>query len=379
MKRLLFYFFIASLCSLGITACETEENFVREKEFIISTDTTFVADTIINSDTTFTADTIIRPDTIIQKIDTIIKMDTIVTNDTIINNDTVINKNSIISQDTIILSYEKYMGIKPAKVTTQGAACYGKYLFQGYSTNNRLNVFDLEQKYSLCTIDIPAPPASSKTHANTINFGSERFSPDDYFPLLYINSGYTKKIDGSLCSAIYVYRINKFDDSDGNEGFNIEFVQTITLKGFNTWTEGVIDNDHNILWIKYEPNGTHGEYRYASFPMPKLKDGDVTILKENASTDFSLGVQPFTSSNQGHIYYNNKIILVSGTSPTIQKLALIVINTITQKRELVIDLNEIGLTSEPENVFFYKGQLMIGYKGAIYKFYLQNASGDNWL
>lgn len=289
------------------------------------------------------------------------------------------NNNGIIIKDTIIVSYERHMGIIPAVVTSQGAACFGKYLFQGFSTNNVLKVYDLEKKNHLCTIDIPAPPASSKTHVNTINFGSERVSPDDYFPLLYINSGYTKKIDGSLCSSIYVYRISKYDNSDGSEGFNIEFVQTITLKGFNTWTEGVIDNDHHILWVKYEPKGKNGEYRYASFPMPKYEDGDTTIFKENAIIDFSLGIQPFTSSNQGHIYNNNRIILVSGTSPTIQKLALIVINTITQERELVVDLADIGLRSEPENVFFYNGQLMIGYKGAIYKFYINNVSGGSWL
>lgn len=289
------------------------------------------------------------------------------------------NKNVIIIKDTIKVSYERHMGITPAVVTSQGAACYGKYLFQGFSTNNVLKIYDLEKKYYLCTIDITAPPASSYIHANTINFGSERLSPDDYFPLLYINSGYTKKIDGATCSSIYVFRISKYDNSDGSEGFNLEFVQTITLKGFNSWTEGVIDNDHHILWVKYEPKGKNGEYRYASFPMPKIEDGDVTILKENAITDFSLGVQPFTSSNQGHIYYNNKIILVSGTSPTTQKLALIVINTITQERDLIVDLAEIGLRSEPENVFFYNGQLMIGYKGAIYKFYINNVSGGSWL
>ncbi len=289
------------------------------------------------------------------------------------------NKNVIIIKDTIKVSYERYMGIIPAVVTSQGAACYGKYLFQGFTTNNVLKVYDLEKKYHLCTIDIPAPPASGYTHANTINFGSEHLSPDDNFPLLYINSGYTKKIDGSLCSSIYVYRISKYDNSDDTEGFNIEFVQTITLKGFNSWTEGVIDNDHHILWVKYEPKGKTGEYRYASFPMPRIEDGDITIVKENAITDFSLGVQPFTSSNQGHIYYNNKIILVSGTSPTTQKLALIVINTISQERELVVDLAEIGLRSEPENVFFYNGQLMIGYKGAVYKFNINNVSGGSWL
>lgn len=280
----------------------------------------------------------------------------------------------VVVKDTIKLSYEKYMQLTPSYGTGQGAACYGKYLFQGYSNNAVLGVYDLEKKTVLCKLDIPGPEPTSSTHANTVNFGNERVSPDDYFPLLYISSGYTKKINGSSCSFIYVYRISKYNNSDGTEGFYIEFVQTITLKGFGSWTEGILDNEHNLLWIKYEPDGTDGEYRYASFHIPKLENGDITILREDFITDFSLGVQPFKSSNQGHLFNDNKILLVSGTSLTSQKLAFIIINTLTQTRELVLDLASIGLTNEPENLFYYNNQLMIGYRGAIYKFQLSPLS-----
>lgn len=367
MKNFILYFALILLCSSGITACETDEVEI-EKEYIISTDTTLIVDTIINSDTTFTADTIIRSDTIIQEIDTIIKKDTIIINDTIIKNDTVINNNSTITQNTVIVSFERYMGLTPPYGTGQGAACYGKYLFQGYSNNAVLGIYDLDKKYAVCKLDIPGPEPSSSTHANTVNFGNYRISPDDYFPLLYISSGYTKSINGSSCSFIYVYRISKYNNSDDTEGFHVEFVQTITLKGFGSWTEGIIDNDHNFLWVKYEPNGTNGEYCYASFPIPRYEDGNITINREDAITSFSLGKQPFTSSNQGHLYHDDKILLVSGTSYTTQKLAFIVVNTLTHTRELVIDLAKIGLTSEPENVFYYNDQLMIGYRSDVYKF-----------
>ncbi len=297
--------------------------------------------------------------------------------DTTTNNDSINNPSDnnstntvVVVKDTIKLSYEKYMNLTPSFGTVQGAACYEKYLFQGYSNNAALGVYDLENKTVLCKLDIPGPEPNSNTHANTVNFGNERLSPDDYFPLLYISSGYTKKINGTPCSFIYVYRISKYNNYDGTEGFHIEFVQTITLKGFGSWTEGIPDNDHNLLWIKYEPMGTNGEYRYASFSMPKLENGDVTVTKDNALTDFSLGIQPFTSSNQGHIYYDNKILLVSGGSLETHKKAYIIINLLTQTRELVIDLAEIGLNYEPENLFFYNNQMMIGYSHAIYKFNL---------
>lgn len=267
--------------------------------------------------------------------------------------------------DTLLLSYEKYMSLSPTISSAQGAACYDKYFVQCYAGNSAIEIYDLENKAYLCKINNPFP--GKRTHANTVCFGNQRYAPDDFFPLLYINSGYTSTVSGTRYSFVYVYRLVKSSDSSGAEAFNLEFLNTISFKGFNTWTEGILDNDHHQLWVKYEPSGN---YSYALFEMPKFENGDVTINFEDAIVDFSLGKQPFTSSNQGHLYYNDNILLVSGTSPKTQKLAFMVINTLTHTRDITIDLSEIGLNAEPENVFFYKDQLMIGYRGSIYKFNL---------
>lgn len=293
--------------------------------------------------------------------DTIIIVDTISHKDSLKNTDSIKNNSTTTKKDTFIVSYEKFMSISPYERNGQGGACFDKYYFQGYAGNAAIGVYDLEKKHALYKLDIPAPAASSKIHVNTINFGKERLSPDDYFPLLYINSGYTQNENGAPCSYIYVYRICKYNNSDGTERFHIEFVQTITLKGFGSWTEGIIDNEHNLLWIKYQTI-------YASFPIPKLEDGDITILKENALTEFSIGPQPFKSSHQGQLYHNNKFLLVSGITPLTEKLAFMAVDILSQRVELVIDLADIGLSDEPENLFFYKNQLMIGYRTAIYKF-----------
>lgn len=277
-------------------------------------------------------------------------------------------------KDSFVYSYSNYMLLGNAYGVGQGGTCFGKYFFQAYSGNSALGIYNLDNKTAIGKLDMPFETANDRIHANTICFGNQRLSQDDYFPLLYISSGYSQNINGSPCSFIYVYRISKYSNYDGTEGFHISFVQTITLKGFGSWTEGILDNEHNLLWIKYEPDGTDGEYRYASFHIPKLENGDITILREDFITDFSLGVQPFKSSNQGHLFNDNKILLVSGTSLTSQKLAFIIINTLTQTRELVLDLASIGLTNEPENLFYYNNQLMIGYRGAIYKFQLSPLS-----
>ena len=301
-------------------------------------------------------------DSITPKDSTTAPKDTIITpKDTIISpKDTTSSK-----KDTVICSYKKYMTISPSYGIGQGGACYNKYFIQGYQNNSAIAIFDLENKSCLGKVDIPAPTPSSKIHVNTVNFGTQRYNESDYFPLLYISSGYPKNVNGKSLSFIYVYRLIKIINAKGDEEFSISLIQTISLKGFGYWTEGVLDNDHNILWLKYEPGG---EYKYASFNVPNFKDGDVEISLEDHITDFSIGKQPFTSSNQGHLYYKDKILLVSGTSPTTQKLAFIVIDLKKKRRDLVIDLADIGLRSEPENVFFYKDQLMIGYRSSIYEF-----------
>lgn len=313
-----------------------------------------------------------QPDTFIINRNDTVSNDS--TNSYVISNDSLKNEDSTTAnkKDTIIVSYESYMNLVPSISYAQGAACYDKYLFQGYGSNPALEVYDLEKKEKMCKINISDPKPDPKIHANSVCFGNQKYAPEDFFPLLYISSGYTTTINGYQCSYIYVFRIRK-DDSDN---FNITHVQTITLKGFVSWTEGIPDNENNKLWIKYQPNGT---YAYVSFKMPKLENGDIILTKEDVIDEFSLGAQPFKSSNQGHIFYKDKILLVSGTAPPGEKIAFIMINTLTCKRELVIDLNEIGLYGEPESVFFYKNQFMIGYRNRILKFNLRKASGERIL
>lgn len=332
---------------ISLLSCSHEDDYLED--YLVVYEHT-VNDTTFNKDSTSITDTLI------------IVVDTISHKDSINNTDTNAQNSTIIKKDTLLVSYEKYMNISPYDSNGQGGACYDKYYFQGYAGNAAIGVYDLEKKTAICKIDIPEPAASANIHVNTINFGSHRLYEDDYFPLLYVCSGYTEKVNGIPCSFIYVYRIIKKTNKSHTEKFSAELVQTITLKDFGVWTEGIIDNDHDWLWIKY------GGYIFAPFIIPNIDNGNVTIQKEDALSSFAIEGQSFTSSNQGHLYHDNKILLVSGISPNTQKLAYIVINTLTHTRELVIDLAEIGLRDEPENVFFYKNQLMIGYRRAIYKF-----------
>lgn len=342
MNRLVTLFIFILL----ISACGSADNFIDDLEDIRTVDTIFVIPPYTNDSTKNNpSDTII------------------------VGNDTIIYKDStnqdITPVDTIICSYSKYMNISPTYGTGQGGACYDKYFFQGYQNNAAIGIYDLEKKTSLGKIDIKDPTPSSKIHVNTLNFGSQRYDENDFFPLLYVSSGYTKDVDGISFSFIYVYRITRKTNAKGNDEFGGTLVQTIALNGFGSWTEGILDNDHFYLWIK---NGSN----CWAFNTPKCELSYIVLYAKDCLEHITIDKQPFTSSNQGHLYYKDRILFVSGTSPATQKLAFIVINTITRSRELVIDLAEIGLRNEPENVFFYHDQLMIGYRNSIYTFNIKN-------
>lgn len=271
--------------------------------------------------------------------------------------------------------FQKYMSLSPvAGGQAQGSACYGDFFFQGYNYNAQISIYNLKEKRYLTTIPITAPAPSSRCHVNTINFGSQKYSEDDFFPLLYVCSGYPT----NGISYIYGYRIIR-TTGEGREEFSVSLVQTISLSGFGSWTEGIIGSRRGDMWIKYSKNGL---YHYARYNMPLLEEGDVTIEISDSSHIIQLDKFPSNSSNQGHLFANDKILLVSGVPSWGEELAFISINTLSGEREYIIDLKKIGLinpnnpsddTFEPEGVIIYDGIIMICYRTAIYSFNVEEA------
>lgn len=270
--------------------------------------------------------------------------------------------------------FQKYMTLTPvAGRQAQGSACYGDYFVQGYNYNGQLSFYNLKEKSYLTTVSIPAPAPSSRCHVNTMNFGNQKYSEDDFFPILYVCSGYPT----NGISYIYGYRIIRSIE-DGFEIFSVSLIQTISLVGFGNWTEGIIDTKSESLWIKFAVSGCC----YAKYKMPSLNEGDVTIKMEDSGQVFQIGFLLKNSSNQGHLFVDDRILLVSGVPSWGEELAFISINTISGEREYVIDLKEIGLvntnnpsdnTFEPEGVIVYNGQVMICYRTAIYTFDVKEA------
>lgn len=245
----------------------------------------------------------------------------------------------------------------------QGATSYGDYFVQAYNYNKLLSIYDLKDKKKLGDISISAPPPNSRIHCNTINFGTKRYESDDFFPLLYVNSGYS--FNGN--QKLFVYRILS-EEVPSNYIYRAELVQTITFSNFGSWTEGIIDNENNYVWVKYEKYGTNGPYGYAKYLLPDVHSGDVNIEYSEFIDDFTINLIPANSSNQCHMFYHDRIILVSGGRNISQPVAFIAVNTISHEEELVVNLQNAGLKGEPESIIRYNDQFMIGYSDKIYSF-----------
>lgn len=263
----------------------------------------------------------------------------------------------------VIFSADSYMSLQAESGSVQGSACYEDYYVQGYSSNRCLTFYNLKTKRKIGSLNIPVSQTNSTIHSNTLNFGCQKYESTDFFPILYVSSGY--RIQGS--TKIYAYRIQCDDLTDINS-FSINLIQTIKLNDFGTWTEGILDNENGFLWIKYEKNGTNGPYGYAKYEIPDVQQGDVTIEYSNSFDDFTLNLQPSGSSNQCHLFYHDRIVLVSGVPSKNQPLAFIVVNTITHEEELLVNLRKAGLMGEPEGLIRYNGTFMISYNNKLYTF-----------
>ena len=241
-------------------------------------------------------------------------------------------------------------------ITCQGGACYGDYLFMFNENNTTCWIYNLATNTLLQTYTIPPEERGfvSNCHNNTANFGTEKYDSGDPFPLIYLSTGYSS---GGYSGAL-VYRIVA-TTSDSVATYSLTLVQTLKIPG-TAWTEFVVGNDGDC-YIKQELNGLH----YHRMTMPTLSQGDYTFDLEDALQTYNLTPQPSWyngSQNQGHLYHNGKLYLVSGV-PTSQASLFIAIDLATGRREVEIDLyNTLGLHSEPEALFIWNGHFCIAFR-----------------
>lgn len=242
----------------------------------------------------------------------------------------------------------------------QGGDCWGDYFFQFVTDNSVVRIYDLLTKALVQTLTIPGSQRGfvSNCHCNTVKFGSEYYEAEDLFPLVYVSTGYASNgYTGAL-----VYRIVQ-----NNGTFFITLVQTIKFPvDKSSWTEFVPGDEFSYLCYT-------DERVIFKIPMPKLKDGDHIISRDNALETYQFTQQPdwmFTSRNQDRLFHQGRILVTSGVPQSGEASVFFVLNLETCEREKIVDFKKIGLKNEPESIFIWQGDICVAFVDKIVKLYL---------
>lgn len=255
------------------------------------------------------------------------------------------------------IDYEEIMTL--GERYSQGGDCWGDYFFQFVKNNFQVRIYDLSSKTLIQKVNLAESQRGfvSNCHCNTVCFGAEFYDAEDDFPLIYVSTGYSA--DGY--TGALVYRITR-----NNKSFSFTLVQTIRFPvDKSSWTEFIPGDQFAYLCYR-------SERVIFKVPMPKLKDGDQIISRNDAVETYQFTPQPdwmATSRNQDRMYYQGKILFVSGVPPG-EASVFIVLNLESRERERIIDFKKIGLTSEPESIFIWQGDICVAFVDKIVKLYL---------
>lgn len=243
----------------------------------------------------------------------------------------------------------------------QGGDCWGEYFFQFVDHNSIVRVYDLSLKTLVQTIRIPVSEKGFvyNCHCNTVCFGTEYYDAEDIFPLIYVSTGYASNgFTGAL-----VYRIIQDQGT-----FSIRLVQTLKFPvDESSWTE-FIPGD-GCAYLCYT-----SERIIFKVPMPQLKDGNVVVIDRNTALEtFQFSPQPdwmSTSRNQDRLFYQGKILFVSGVPQSGEASTFVILNLETRERERIEDFKKIRLNNESESIFVWHGDICVAFIDRIVKLIL---------
>ena len=257
----------------------------------------------------------------------------------------------------------------------QSAACYGDYAFlisnkminvRVFNMRNNTRVFDLKNQ----------PPLGTGTiyHCNQACFGTQKYSEEDYFPLLYISQFQNKN---NRCF-IQVFRVLPTSAGSGQEfeAFAFDLVQTIYLPVFTDdnslfYANAVIDTDnHYIYTYSYDRNSaaeTYHQCKISKFNIPDpLGASSVKFSDEDILDSYFIATEgPYM---QGAAYHDGLLYIGKGM-PAKGFVNLHVVDLANRRLWFSVDLlKDRYFNYEPEGAFFYKDDLYIGASSRIFKF-----------
>ncbi len=259
-------------------------------------------------------------------------------------------------------------------IAHQSAACYGDYAF--FISNKMIHVMVYNMKTNQRIFYLTQDPLGTGTiyHCNQACFGTQKYSEEDPFPLLYISQHQNK----SNRSFIQVFRVLPTSAGYGQEytAFAFEKIQTIyfpVLTDDNSLgnVNAVIDTDNHFIYTYSRNNNTVAEnYRkckISKFHLPDaLESTSITLSDDNIIDSFFIDTSAFNM--QGGAYHDGLLYIGRG-APSAGYVNLYVIDLSHRRLWFSVDLlTNRYFCYEPEGAYFYKDDLYIGASSRIFKF-----------
>ena len=288
------------------------------------------------------------------------------------------NNDSIPSTDNGILTSSKtYLYIDEIStdgMAHQSAACYGDYAFLISNKMINVRVFNMRTNTRVFDLRNQTPLGTGTIyHCNQACFGTQKYSEEDYFPLLYISQFQNKN---NRCF-IQVFRVLPTSSGTGQEftAFTFDKIQTIYFPAFTDenclyYANAVIDTDNHFIYTySYDKNSaaeTFHKCRITKFNIPNPLDSNSITLNDIDILD-SYFIPTEGPYMQGAAYHDGLLYIGKG-SPSVGFVNLDVVDLANRRLWFSVDLLNNGFHYEPEGAFFYKDDLYIGASSRIFKF-----------
>ena len=276
------------------------------------------------------------------------------------------NKNS----SKAYLYYERFYS---EGISHQSAACYGDYAFFISSRLMSIMVFNMESSKNIYVLNQNAVGSTNVYHCNQACFGTQKYSEEDPFPLLYISQFQNKD---NRCF-ITVFRVLPTSAGTGQEytAFAFERIQTIffpvaTDENSLNNVNAVIDTDHHFIYTYSRNNNADAENymqcKISKFSIPDPLELNTVYLSDSDILD-SYFIPTEAANMQGGAY-NDGLLYIGRGKASAGYINLYVIDLANRKLWFMVDLLNHGFSLEPEGAYFYKDDLYIGASRSIFKF-----------
>lgn len=256
----------------------------------------------------------------------------------------------------------------------QSAACYGDYVF--FISNKMIHtlVFNMRTNSRVFYLKQEQLGTGTIYHCNQACFGTQKYSEEDYFPLLYISQFQNKS---NRCF-IQVFRVLPTSNGINQDftAFAFELIQTIYFPVFTDenclyYANAVIDTDnHYIYTYSYDKNSaaeTFHQCKISKFNIPDPIGASSVKLSDDDILD-SYFIPTEGPYMQGAAY-NNGLIYIGKGSPSLGYVYLHVVDLANRRLWFSVELlKNRYFNFEPEGAFFYKDDLYIGASSRIFKF-----------